>query len=464
VNDRLRALEAQLQRQFDRGALAVYADELQREGDPRGEIIAFDLDQLATRRKSQERWARRQAASKAWLGDAWEDDRIIDDRFGLIVGGVGSATDLDGLFDAAYADYILGLRIGGSSALLDATIRRIAEAPRPWLAHLVMTRVDLEFPNAEPVAVGEGFADAAPNLRRLTVHGYTHAVLETFSHPNVTSLVVTGIDVLRALARQPWPSVVALDFAFGHGAGFGGDTVETLAAAIAHGFPALRQLDLSRNEPAPPGAGHGAGWAPLCERCHAGELDVFALLAALHLDQLGKLRLPSLRSAAQIEAVQRAIDRMPELAALEIARTYAGTPAVTLQHPAATIPAPCPWPPPDQEPMQTAAIFELGDGQRLAIDEAIALMEGAYAEMEEPQRAAWDELWRVLGACLATDAPGVIDRAILAHAVDVEELVADLNDARGAHLPWVATRSIAWWIEQAQSPGPVTVRIVRPAQ
>src|SRR5882724_9755150 len=80
-------LEAALAVSWDRETLAVYADHLMSEGDPRGELIVLDLE-LATR-STPELVARRASLLSGWLGrlvpsdphTAWVGDSF---RFGFL--------------------------------------------------------------------------------------------------------------------------------------------------------------------------------------------------------------------------------------------------------------------------------------------------------------------------------------------------------------------------------------------
>src|SRR5690349_17048148 len=63
-------LEADLRRSWGAPQLTVYADYLQSIGDPRGELIAIDLVNLATTIQDTGWAQRRRALLDAWLGNA----------------------------------------------------------------------------------------------------------------------------------------------------------------------------------------------------------------------------------------------------------------------------------------------------------------------------------------------------------------------------------------------------------
>src|SRR5262249_44781328 len=152
-------------------------------------------------------------------------------------------------------------------------------------------------------------------------------------------------------------------------------------------LPALVHLDLSRNEPGnePP---HALG----------GRVDPFRFLASADAGVLGKLatlRVPSIRSDAQHDHLQAALDRAPALDTLAIARSY-GFP-LGLHHPRATIAVPpaWPWPPLDAVHGRDALTISVpGDpyGEDVNLRGLVRVLEQRFDAMPEPAKAAWREL------------------------------------------------------------------------
>jgi hypothetical protein len=145
-------------------------------------------------------------------------------------------------------------------------------------------------------------------------------VLGEFVHPNVRKLRVSGHDAIGSLSGAgPATAVSELDFAF-HCDSSDEDTLrgmdpDALAALLpSERFPMLRRLDLSHNEPG------------FCDPPSnlGGTVPVFRFVRKLAVArQLTQLRLPSVRTLEQQRDVQAALDRMPQLVELEIARPRA---------------------------------------------------------------------------------------------------------------------------------------------
>ncbi|MDQ3370054.1 MAG: hypothetical protein M3680_31950, partial [Myxococcota bacterium] len=170
--------------------------------------------------------------------------------------------------------------------------------------------------------------------------------------------------------------------------------------------PALRRLNLAREEPA-------------AER-------VFPFLGSLDvLGSLTHLVLPAVRTAHDAAVVQAALDRMPRLRELVIARAYAcfGEPARGLHHAAARIrlPEAWSWPPRDQLRGQLLEV----DGYTFDPDALIEVLEEQYDELPEAVRAIWYRFWTT---------PDTQERAFAAHdllrALDVLTLELDLERLR----------------------------------
>ncbi|MDQ3368050.1 MAG: hypothetical protein M3680_21705, partial [Myxococcota bacterium] len=144
-------LEADLHDRCDPETLAVYADLLQAEGDPRGELIALDLHASGGARTQQ----RRGALLQAWLGDevavAWDASTqswyagelgtavaTFDRGFAdLVVTEAPAATlVLASLLASPVGEVVRRISLRGSTGLLGDALVLIAARQRPWLEHL----------------------------------------------------------------------------------------------------------------------------------------------------------------------------------------------------------------------------------------------------------------------------------------------------------------------------------------
>jgi hypothetical protein len=235
---------------------------------------------------------------------------------------------------------------------------------------------------------------------------------------------------LRALARQPWPEVEYLSFAFGYESNLD-CSLDELAALIITAFPKLAILDLTRNEPTPAGANFEVG-----ARHHAGPLQVFELVARWP-GGLRRLRLPSLRHERDVARVQAALDRMPGLEAVDVVRSYRSSPCV-LEHPTAaiTIAPSSPWPPEDEVQNRLELEVELPgrDPCRLRLQRMIALMEAGYPHLEKAERSAWDRLWPLIDELGQPAAVAEIEASVLYRAIDVVDLLQDLARFHALHI------------------------------
>jgi hypothetical protein len=179
--------------------------------------------------------------------------------------------------------------------------------------------------------------------------------------------VLTGHDAVDLQTTASWPNVTRLDLALSDWAG------EALLRVLVtrDRFANLRHLDLSRHE---------RGRVVLSQ---LGSLDL--------LDRLTNLALPALRSQQDIEYVQTALNNMPALRELAIARNYMcfGQLAERLRHPSAQIriPPPWPWPPRDQ----IAVIWV--DGKQYSAATLIAALEEQWSALAEDIQSIWLQLW-----------------------------------------------------------------------
>lgn len=174
--------------------LAVYADQLLAEGDPRGELIALDLQPDAA---STEWQARRQAMLRAWLGRdlAARAEGIV--RHGFIhalddsKGAAGAIAAP--LLDSPAGAFVRAFTARGPATKVRASLQRLAARPRP---HLTQLRIAVKAGAAREPTIAANTAEAligaAPRLRELEVSG--RRVLGAFPHPALRRLHMSHSD------------------------------------------------------------------------------------------------------------------------------------------------------------------------------------------------------------------------------------------------------------------------------
>jgi hypothetical protein len=348
-------IEAALAADFDREALAVYADLLQVEGDPRGEVIALQLANRDAR-----------GAIGRWLGTLPGDPKV---ELGFITGLKVSTDEMVETWLAHPASrYIRGVEIVGKIDWVTAAAELVTERSGRWLVDLSLHVEKKRGPMADDRA--ERIFKAAPRLERLAVHG--DLVLGEVGHPNVRSLRVIGINAIHSLlwtGESRFPSVSELDLAFN------GPTEMPFLDRL----PALRRLDVSNNEPGthPP---HGYGW--------------FAATVVLgehaHLERVTHLRLPSIRSQDIADQLAQLIATMPNLEEVEIARAYDRFPVVDLPPIVKRPKQRWPWPPLD---VAEGAIDIYSGHDDYSAMSLIRWLEQRYGGMRESEQAAWGRLF-----------------------------------------------------------------------
>jgi hypothetical protein len=148
--------------------------------------------------------------------------------------------------------------------------------------------------------------------------------------------------------------------------------------------PALRRLDLARNE--------------------ALRRDsVFELVAANPIvRQLAWLRVPSLRSDADLDAAERAVAALPTDGELIVARAYADHAPARAPSPRLRMPPSRPWPPSDLvRGRLTIVIPGRRDSSSVDLGEAIRLMDARFDTLAEAPRVTWIALWHGVRALTA---------------------------------------------------------------
>lgn len=200
--------------------LAVYADLLLAADDPRGELIALDLQQDT----SSEDWASRRFASLArWLGSD-----VARRSYGLIKHGFIHELD-DGkrwgplaqtLLDGPAGPYIRRFTSRGPATKVRATMQRLAGKPRPFL-----TAMEIGVRSSRDLIISEQLGArliaATPRLHELEVRG--HRVLGTLAHPALRRLHLSNhdsvVDVVRPRVDEDGFLRITCDAATGQYAG-----------------------------------------------------------------------------------------------------------------------------------------------------------------------------------------------------------------------------------------------------
>jgi hypothetical protein len=475
-----RELEAALAAGFARRAdaewretLAIYADHLLAEGDPRGELIALDL-RIEASGTTSELVARRASLLAAFLGHlrpldnlhlAWVGDTFsrgfVDD---LVIDAVdaNACERLPAILASAIGPYLRGITIRGDDAFIDLALELVASREHAWLEQLTLVKQTGRDAPAASEATIESVVAAMPRLRRLAVEG--HHVVDEFPHPALRELHVTGETALGSLVTEgpAYVGVEELDLAFVRATpGYGPGALPPFEDDVfleedeppeppdggrfelcAERLPALRRVDLSRNEP----VGQGSASARL-----RGGASVFEFVEWLPMrERLTHLKLPSLRQDEDVRALQRAVIDMPELVEVELGSSI-GLRDPELRHPKARfVFAAAKWPWPRDGTRAGQGLRVAIPGARtpdvVALDTAVHAMEWRWSALPADARSAWAMFWAFLERLDETHAaPFPMD--ILLHAIEAcgaaldeggwRELREDMRDHRtsaGAHV------------------------------
>jgi hypothetical protein len=177
--------------------LAVYADHLLADGDPRGELIALDLNPDP---RSAEWRARRQVVLRGWLGSdlAARAAELVSHGFvHALDDGKGAAGALAGaLLDSPAGAFVRSFTTRGPATRVRASLQRLAARPR---RHLLRLRIAVRGAGREPSIGGattDALVAAAPRLVELEVGG--RRVLDAFAHPTLRRLHMSNHDSILA--------------------------------------------------------------------------------------------------------------------------------------------------------------------------------------------------------------------------------------------------------------------------
>lgn len=399
-------LEDALRARWDRDTLLVYADALQAQGDPRGELIALDVE-AAERAITPELALRRRRLLYEWLGGSTIHDRPIHEasfRYGFVTDFFAtrhnkcSPADLvRGLLKSPAGPFVRGLTldVATEGELRDA-LHHLIYAARPWLERLEI--------RAKTPASGidiHALIRQTPRLHTLAVYGAP--VLREFPHGAVRHVCIdrNGLALLGTI-----PHVQSLDLALDDTDAEDIDAIDAVSIASTIGaLPDLVHVDLSRNEPqftSPPEDNY--------TQPAAVTTDMLAFARVLPVQQLRTLRMPSIRTAQHARDLRTLVDRAPHLEVI-VVRAYAAHDALlaTLEHPQIHLPAPFAWPPVSTLSSREALTITVPTeehGDDVSLSQLVDHLEAQWDDLPPNARDAWTRFWAFLADLPWEDAKG----------------------------------------------------------
>jgi hypothetical protein len=396
----------------DLEALSVYADHLLEVGDPRGELVALDLE--IARRDTQVRQQRKRARVAAWLLADPAGFAATTFSFGFVE---TTGRDLAGILASPAGRYVRAVHVPDRLDGVALAVERLAAAPRPHLVRIsIISTTGPRRPRDHAVepARAAALVAATPRLHTLSVIG--RRVFAELPHPAIRALAVSGHDAIGTLLEPgaPFAAVTALDYALsarpGPDAQFGASALASLLPAAS--LPALRVLDLRRNE-------EHREWSRSRVVMHelVGDLGV--------LPQLERLVVPSVCNEREAGALQTALVRARALRGLRIGGPPSPLTAGLITRAQIEVP---PWPADPTTWSQRLVVKGARDEIYVPLDAAIHLMEERFGELPDAARAAWTALWQLVDALPVEDRdedPEIrlpFDRATLAAALAIPEL------------------------------------------
>lgn len=180
------ALEATLAADWCRENLAVYADWLETQGDPRGEWIAVDLA-IAAGGRTDELQRRHDEAIAGLVGDLAPSLIRSDLELGFVMDlrlDTGRP-DPDGVVPRLLATplgpYVRGATITGSTDFIKRTVRKLVAAPHTWMRRLTIRHDSLATSPIVSNRLAAALVAATPRLERLETRG--NVLGDRVAHP-----------------------------------------------------------------------------------------------------------------------------------------------------------------------------------------------------------------------------------------------------------------------------------------
>ncbi|MBA2543783.1 MAG: hypothetical protein H0V17_29335 [Deltaproteobacteria bacterium] len=179
--------------------LAVYADLLLAEDDPRGELIALDLQPDP---ESDEWAARRFAVIARWLGSdlARRSHHLVKHGFiHALDDGKRSGPLAQTLLESPAGSCVRRFTTRGPSTKVRATIQRLAAKSRPFLTQLEVSVRGTSETSLLSNQLVDRLTAATPRLYELEVRG--HRVFDTLAHPALRRLHLSNHDSVVDVVR-----------------------------------------------------------------------------------------------------------------------------------------------------------------------------------------------------------------------------------------------------------------------
>jgi uncharacterized protein (TIGR02996 family) len=250
TSDRRAELEAAIENHpNDRELYEVYGDELQRLGDPRGELISLQLADPTPEREAQARAliaAHDLAPGAPLCGVRWRWGFVSSAELDL----VGAEPDLvRSALDHPSLRFVTSLSILHVETGLQVALDALASRPRLALRQLEVGGLR-QGSDLDPLACDVGVLDALwpqlPELSKLVIRGQNLS-LGTLALPRLKQLQLDSIslrsEALAAVLAEPWEDLWMLFLDFGHA----NPPTADLERLLAHPFPSLTCLWVGGN-------------------------------------------------------------------------------------------------------------------------------------------------------------------------------------------------------------------------
>ena len=301
-------LEAAVRAAWDREAIAIYADHLQAIGDPRGELVAIDL-RIDEGNVDAAITARREQLIAEWFGAELPPGIVHYGFVDVHATGMRSDSQLAVALRGPGAKYVRSVELAGPNPELVPALAELVAEPRPWLTKLVVH----QWQDQPRATLTRDLATVMPALTSLELSGRN--VIEAPAVPTVQRMRITGMSAHSALldASTIWSALTSLDVAFhcqyAPTEPITNKRLQTLLPARC--VPALRELDLSRND---------RGMTEPHSLGGEVKLDDFLTRYAGH-SSLAHVHLPRVYSADHFKASLEALPALRDLTVYDTART-----------------------------------------------------------------------------------------------------------------------------------------------